>query len=85
MGRTAPFVVAPKSDARLASGIGDLGEDLRMDKVMADLALAFARDIEIAGAEPDVGKWSPARTLAFVVVSNVALWIIIAALIAALL
>ena len=85
MGRTAPFVIASKSDARPASGTGGLGEELRMDKVMADLALAFARDIEIAGAEPEVGRWSPAWTLTFVVVSSVALWVIIAVVIAALL
>jgi len=82
MGRTAPFVVAPKSDTSLPSGIG---EELRMDKVMAELTLAFARDIEIANGEAAGERWSAAWSLAFVVVSSAVLWTLIAVVIAAFL
>ena len=82
MGRTAPFVVAPKSDPRLPSGIG---EELRMDKVMAELTLAFARDVEIANAQSAGERWPMAWSLAFVVVSSAVLWVLVAVAIAAIL
>ena len=85
MGRTAPFVVAPKSDPSLPLDTGDFGEELRMDKVMSDLALAFARDLEIADAKPVGEKWPMAWSLAFVVVSSAVLWTLIAVVIAAFL
>ena len=85
MGRTAPFVVAPKSYPSLPLDTGDFGEELRMDKVMSDLALAFARDLEIADSEPVGEKWPAAWTLAFVVTSSVVLWVLIAVLVAAIL
>ncbi len=85
MGRTAPFVAAPRHDAGVPSGSGESGKDIGMDKVMAELALAFARDIEIADAGPVGEKWPMGWSLAFIVVSSVALWVLIAVLIAAVL
>ena len=74
MVRTAPFVVAPKGD--VLSGIGS---DRTADQVMADLALAFALDIDQAQADEE--KWPMGRTLAFTFSSSVALWALIVGLV----
>jgi hypothetical protein len=71
MARTAPFVVAPKGD--VLSGIGS---DRPMDQVMADLALAFALDIDQAQADEE--KWPMGRTLAYAILTSAALWALIA-------
>ena len=71
MVRTAPFVVAPKGD--VLSGIGS---DRPMDQVMADLALAFALDMDQAQADEE--KWPVGRTLAFAILTSAALWALIA-------
>jgi len=83
MGRAAPFVVAQSVTAFLFPVVDETGEERRMDQVMAELTLAFARDIEMAGTEPVGEKWPMAWSLAFVVVSSVALWVLVAVLIAA--
>jgi len=85
MGRTAPSIATPHPDTGLSAGLDHIGQELGMDKVMAELALAFARDVEIAEAEPVGEKWPAAWSLAFVVVSSVALWVFIAALVAVIL
>jgi hypothetical protein len=74
MARTAPSVVVPKGD--VLSGIGS---DRPMDQVMADLALAFALDIDQAQADQE--KWPMGRTLAFVILTSAALWALIGGLI----
>jgi hypothetical protein len=50
-----------------------------MDQVMADLALAFALDIDQAQADEE--KWPIGQTLAFAVLSSAALWALTAGLI----
>ncbi|MGC9953110.1 MAG: hypothetical protein ABSD21_02375 [Rhizomicrobium sp.] len=47
-----------------------------MDQVMADLALAFALDIDQAQA--DEAKWPIGHTLAFAILTSAALWALIA-------
>jgi len=74
MARTAPSVVVPNAD--VLSGIGS---DRPMDQVMAELALAFALDIDQAQANEE--KWPVGRTLAFTILSSAALWAFIAGLI----
>ena len=76
MARAAPSVVAPNAD--VLSGIGS---DRPMDQVMADLALAFALDIDLAKAQADEEKWPMGRTVAFAVLSSAALWALIVGLI----
>lgn len=74
MARTAPSVAVPNAD--VPSGIGS---DRPMDQVMADLALAFALDIDQAQADEE--KWPIGQTLAFAVLSSAALWALTAGLI----
>jgi len=76
MARTSPFAVIPKAD--VLSGIG---LDRPMDQVMADLALAFALDIDLAKVEADEDKWPLGRSIRFVILSSAALWALIAGLI----
>ena len=52
-----------------------------MDQVMAELALAFALDIDLANAQADEEKWPMGRTLAFAILTSAALWALIASLI----
>ena len=85
MGRTAPSIAIPHQDADRSAGLDHIGQELGMDKMMAELALAFARDLEIAEAEPVGEKWPAAWSLGFVVASSVALWVLIAALVAVIL
>jgi hypothetical protein len=74
MVRAAPSVAVPNAD--VLSGIGS---DRPMDQVMADLALAFALDIDQAQADEE--KWPMGRTLAFTFSSSVALWALIVGLV----
>jgi hypothetical protein len=74
MARTAPSIAVPNAD--IQSGICS---DRPMDQVMADLALAFALDIDLAQADGE--KWPMGRTLAFAILSSAALWALIAGLI----
>ncbi len=76
MARVASFVVAPKGD--LLPGIGS---DRPMDRVMADLALAFALDIDLAKAQADEEKWPMDRTLAFAILASATLWALIVGLV----
>ncbi len=76
MTRTARFVVVPKGDA-----LSGIGSDRPMDQVMADLALAFALDIDLAKMEADEEKWPMGRTLAFTILTSAALWALIASLV----
>jgi len=85
MSRTAPSIATPHPDAGRSAGLDHIGQEIGMDKVMAELALAFARDLEIADSEPVGEKWPAAWTLAFVVTSSVVLWVLIAVLVAAIL
>ena len=74
MVRTAPLVVAPKGDV-----LSGTGSERPMDQVMADLALAFALDIDQAQADEE--KWPMGRTLAFAILASAALWALIGGLI----
>ena len=47
-----------------------------MDQVMADLALAFALDMDQAQADEE--KWPMGRTLAYAILTSAALWALIA-------
>jgi hypothetical protein len=76
MARTAPLVVTSKGN--VLSGIGS---DRPMDQVMADLALAFTLDIDLAKVEADEEKWPMGRTLAFAILASATLWALIAGLI----
>jgi len=73
MARTSPFAVIPKAD--VLSGIG---LDRPMDQVMADLALAFALDIDLAKEQADEEKWPMGHTVAFAILTSAALWALIA-------
>ena len=74
MVRAAPFVEISEGDVSSAIGL-----DRPMDQVMADLALAFALDIDQAQADEE--KWPMGRTVAFVILTSAALWALIAGLI----
>jgi hypothetical protein len=74
MVRAAPFVEISEGDVSSAIGL-----DRPMDQVMADLALAFALDIDQAQADEE--KWPMGRTLAFTFSSSVALWALIVGLV----
>jgi hypothetical protein len=76
MARTAPSVAVPDADA-----LSGIGSDRPMDQVMADLALAFALDIDLANTQADEEKWPMGRTLAFAILTSAALWALIAGLI----
>ncbi len=85
MARTASADVLPDSqpEGAVLPSLGSEGEKRRMDRVMADLAVAFTLDIDLASdlAEPGVEKWPPWRTLGFAVLTSLALWALIAGLI----
>ena len=80
------FAPAPLPENTILPGLEDEGEKRRMARVMADLAVAFALDIDLASTpqEPDVEKWPPWRTIGFAVVTSLVLWALIAGLIAIL-
>jgi hypothetical protein len=73
MARAAPSVVVPNAD--IVSGIGS---DRPMDQVIADLALAFALDIDLAKEQADEEKWPMGHTVAFAILTSAALWAVIA-------
>jgi len=76
MVRAVPFV--PSSQSDVLSGTGS-AEDRAMDQVIADLAVAFALDIDQAQA--DETKWPMGHTLAFAILTSAALWALIAGVI----
>ena len=75
MARAASFVPSSESDVLADGGSSD---DHAMDRIMADLALAFDLDIDLANAEDEEPKWPMGHTLAFVIVTSAALWALIA-------
>ena len=81
MVRPVPFAVIPggRLEGDSLSGSGKSQASDRADRVMADLTLAFALDID--QAQTDEEKWPLGRTTAFVVLSSAALWALIAGLI----
>ncbi len=85
MVRAAPFVFLPDGnleDAILPELRGPDAER-RMDKAMAELAIAFAHDIDLANAseEPDDKKWPIGLGIGFAILASAALWAAIAGLI----
>ncbi len=78
MVRPAPFVAAPYKD--ILSEF-ESAENRPSDRIMADLALAFSLDIDLANEQAAEEKWPAGRTAMFVVLSCAALWALIAGLI----
>ncbi len=80
MVRPASFAVMPggRPEGDGLSGNSELVERRRADRVMADLTLAFALDIDQAQADEE--KWPMGRTLAFAILTSAGLWALIAGL-----
>lgn len=78
---SAPMVratsFAPSSENDILPEVGS-ADDRAMDRIMADLALAFDLDIDLANAEGEEAKWPMGHTLVFVVFTSAALWALIA-------
>ena len=83
MVQSAPTVLAPGNRPGSLPNSGAWRDERHMNQVMAELAIAFAHDIDLANASDETAeeKWPMGLTIAFVVAASAALWAAIAGLV----